>query len=326
MAACRNCQRSGWFLSITSDGVCHDCQNGISLEVANRVRIIKESEEIIGRSKNLNTKVSRAECIIQQIEALSRYEDKGIPTVKPTPSALLKQWQQQRDAIILDDINAVLNEANAKAASSKSDKVKHGAFLRVFSKIMTFRNNLTDPTGLDQVQNEVLRTTLELEERIDNLGSKPVTKASAAPDNTDLSGLNKELVEHSQKGHWALYSATMFRLGNQLRNTGQREEALERYLEACYLNLNGPKNYGIIDDPDLLKQYPSFDPKDGFLPSGVLAEVENAIAALGLTANETKTLFDKVAARLHARLRLPLGCEDAWAKLEAEIFPKETSD
>lgn len=254
-----------------------------------------------------------------------KYEGKGIPTMNPAPSVLLTRWQQQRDAIILDDINATRNIANAKAVSSKSDKVKHRAFIRVFSKIMTFRNNLTDPAVLDQVRNEVLRTTLELEERIKNSGSGPVTKNST-PDNTELSGLNKELTEHSQKGNWALYSSTVFKLGTQLRSMGRWEEALARYLEVCYLNLNGPKNYGVIDDPDLLKEYPPFDPEDGYLLPGVLAEVDNAIAARGLTAKETKTLFHKTAVELQARLKLPLRYEDAWVKLEAEIFPEESSD
>ena len=185
MGTCRNCERSGWFLSITSDGLCHDCQNGINLEVTNRVRIVKESEEIIERSKNLSTKVSRAECIIQRLEGLLRYENKGIPTIKPAPSALLAQWQEKKDVIILDDINAALNVANAKAVSSKSDKLKHRAFIRVFSKIMTFRNKLTDPTVLDRVRDMVLRTTLELEERIKN--SKPgLVKKNSTPDDTEL--------------------------------------------------------------------------------------------------------------------------------------------
>jgi len=58
-------------------------------------------------------------------------------------------------------------------------------------------------------------------------------------------------------------------MANILRKEGKAEHYLMFMLEVCYLDLNGPFNCGGINDPSIRRQYPPFNPKDGFLAPGI---------------------------------------------------------
>ncbi len=139
-------------------------------------------------------------------------------------------------------------------------------------------------------------------------------------DDKDLARLNQELSEHAHDQNWGLYRNTLFQMGELLRGKESFEEALSRYFEVCYLDLNGPKNYGVLSDPDLLEEYPPFEPDEEGLAPGVLDRVDTIIEAIKITAKEAKAIFDISAAKLESLLDLPVSHQDAWAKIEAEIF------
>lgn len=145
-------------------------------------------------------------------------------------------------------------------------------------------------------------------------------------DDKELSRLNQELSEHAREQQWGLYRNTLFQVGELLREKGSFEEALCHYLEVCYLDLNGPKNYGVLSDVDLAEGVRSFDPEGEGLFPGVLDRVDNVMEALGFTAKETKVVFDKASSRLESLLNLPVPHQDAWVKIEAEIFTGQEQD
>lgn len=117
-----------------------------------------------------------------------------------------------------------------------------------------------------------------------------------------------------------LYRNTLFQIGELLQENGSFEEALGRYLEVCYLDINGPKNYGVLSDADLAEGLRPFEPEGEELFPGVLDRVDIVIDALGFTVRETKAVFDKNSPKLESLLNLPVPHQDAWAKIEAEIF------
>lgn len=145
-------------------------------------------------------------------------------------------------------------------------------------------------------------------------------------DDKELNRLNQELLEHARDQHWGLYRNTLFQIGELLREKGSFEEALGRYLEVCYLDLNGPKNHGVLSDADLAEGLRPFEPEGEDLLPGVLDRVDIVIEALGFTAKETKAVFDKTSSKLGSLLNLPLPYQDAWVKIEAEIFSGQEQD
>lgn len=132
--------------------------------------------------------------------------------------------------------------------------------------------------------------------------------------------LNKSLIEQAQHGDWGLYRNTRFEMAEILRKEMKFEHALQTYLEVCYIDLNGPNNTGGINDKEMLKEFPPFDPKQSaFLAPGVVDLVERIMKKLELDKNKIKSIFIKHNSRIENSLRLPLSAEDSWHSLEKEI-------
>jgi hypothetical protein len=134
--------------------------------------------------------------------------------------------------------------------------------------------------------------------------------------------LNEDSITHAGTGNWGLYRNTRFAMGEALRAEGRLREALQMYLEVCYLDLNGPRHRGGIEnDPELAAEYPPFDPKDAFLAPGVLERCRKLAATPQLTPDEVRDHFQKAAAPHSRNLRLPVAPQRAWEQFEAEWIP-----
>lgn len=98
------------------------------------------------------------------------------------------------------------------------------------------------------------------------------------------------------------------------------EQSLTIQLEVCYLDLNGPRNMGERQDPEILRQFPPFDPDlDGLLAPLVIKRVNQLIQLLDFSTEDTKELFENIALKLHENLRLPMSPEEAWQQIDAEL-------
>jgi DNA-directed RNA polymerase subunit RPC12/RpoP len=132
--------------------------------------------------------------------------------------------------------------------------------------------------------------------------------------------LNKQLMEHAKNGDWGLYRNARFQMGEILRGEMKLKDALRAYLEVCYLDLNGPNNTGGMNDPELLKEFPPFDPnRDSFLAPGVIDLIKRIVLKSKLNKDEIKKIFIEHNSRIEKSLRLPLSVEKAWQSLEKEI-------
>lgn len=106
MAQCRLCNRSGFFLSVDSHGLCKNCNFMLAFELIQRVRIISESAQLIENSKKLDTQISRCDVIVTIARELLKYESNGIPTTNPQPSALIQQYNRKKDELVLGTLEA----------------------------------------------------------------------------------------------------------------------------------------------------------------------------------------------------------------------------
>ena len=55
MAKCKCCNKKGFFLRVDESGLCRTCMSIISNEAESRLRVIKESNVIVEKSKNVET-------------------------------------------------------------------------------------------------------------------------------------------------------------------------------------------------------------------------------------------------------------------------------
>lgn len=140
---------------------------------------------------------------------------------------------------------------------------------------------------------------------------------------------NRQLLQHAGNWDWGLYRNTRFDMAELLKKEGRAKkkddrlmDALSTYLEVCYFDLNGADNVGSRkDDPELLREYPPFDPTNyGLVAPTVINSIKKIITELDLEIDEVKKEFITHNNKIKRSLKLlPLQTEDCWYKLEKEI-------
>jgi|GEM_PF-1710381 hypothetical protein len=100
MGQCKYCGKKGFFVSIDKDGLCRNCAPILLMQVQQSIRVIKESEDIINRSKNVDIRISRCDTILIHLKRLIELEQKGISTINISPSKLFQQVTNERDKIL----------------------------------------------------------------------------------------------------------------------------------------------------------------------------------------------------------------------------------
>ena len=92
MAQCKMCGKKGFLLSVSVNGLCKSCDPIVVMDIQQRGRIINDCMNLIDKSKNIDTRLSRCELLIKHAKALLEYEHKEIPTLNPSPSQLLSNY------------------------------------------------------------------------------------------------------------------------------------------------------------------------------------------------------------------------------------------
>lgn len=132
--------------------------------------------------------------------------------------------------------------------------------------------------------------------------------------------LNKNIVEHARQGDWGLYRNDRFAMGELLRKERQFQKALCYYLEVCYLDLNGPNNTGATTDPEILAEFPPFNPNEfADLAPGVIDRILTIKKRLSLEKEAVKVAYFDHCARVAKNLHLPRTLEDSWVLIEREL-------
>lgn len=134
--------------------------------------------------------------------------------------------------------------------------------------------------------------------------------------------LNEDLLNHAKSGQWGLYRNTRFQMAEILKKENKLKDALRTYLEVCYLDLNGPSNTGGRNDPELLKEFPPFDPSEenSFLAPGVIDRIQRIVKKLDAKKGDVRKKFLEHNTRIEKAMRLPVAPTDCWSKIEDEVW------
>lgn len=146
-------------------------------------------------------------------------------------------------------------------------------------------------------------------------------KFGREPSENDIrwSMLNISLMEYAQNFQWGFYRNARLSMGDILKKESKEIQALDAYLEVCYLDVNGPRNCG-TRDPEILREFPPFDPKTAMVTSGVIGYIDKIIANHRITQGQVEQRFIKLANRIGESLNLPVDPESAWQILKREIY------
>jgi len=131
--------------------------------------------------------------------------------------------------------------------------------------------------------------------------------------------LNKELLINAQEFKWGLYRNTRLSMGNLLKFESKDLQALDTYLEVCYIDINGPFNCG-TRNPDLLKRYPPFDQKWSFIAPAVIGYIVEIIDDYHLSQKQVAQRFVNAAEKIFKSLDLPVAPNHAWETFKVSIY------
>ena len=165
MAQCKWCNNSGWFLNVDTNGLCRECQPML-IEVDGRLRVLKDSLKLAEEGKTVRTRLSRCDVAIEHLEYLLEFEEKGIKTIIPYPSSLLKKMRWLRTENIVTEASTITEKAIEKSKLATTAKSKENAVAAGLMKVrdLASSNGLTDDPAIasleDKLRSEIHRVTL----------------------------------------------------------------------------------------------------------------------------------------------------------------------
>ena len=151
------CGRKGFLLSVNANGLCDSCNRIVVLDVQQRGRIIKDCVKLVAKSKNMKTRLSRCDLLVEHARALLKYERKGIQTISPPPSQLLREYTAMRDQIVLEGITTEVEKALTKAEIATTPRTSINEANKALLKIYEGKKELRDHTKLNQMEARVRR-------------------------------------------------------------------------------------------------------------------------------------------------------------------------
>lgn len=122
------------------------------MDIQNRSRIYNDSIRLIEISENPDVVFSRIQLAIENLTALLQYEEKGITTINPAPSDLLKVFKFESGNFFLDSIVKANNLLKVEILNLKSDISKRKHILKFINKIDGYISNVTDIKLLTEIR------------------------------------------------------------------------------------------------------------------------------------------------------------------------------
>jgi len=153
MATCKWCEKSGLFLKLSNNGLCNTCEMIIISEITKKAQHINESSEIIQKSSNTDTIISRFDSIVSILESLQKYEAKGITTLTPPPSkSLEKMSPEERDNHIVYGLEKELEKLKLELLELKTESGRVNKIRKVYTRLQEYRNQMINPKALEEVE------------------------------------------------------------------------------------------------------------------------------------------------------------------------------
>jgi len=155
------CGRKGILLSLSTNGLCKSCNPIVVMDIQQRGRIINDCLKLVIESKNMKTRLSRCDLLLEHAQALLKYENKGIPTISPPPSHLVIEYAAARDEIVLEAVTAEVENALAKAEIAATPRTSINEANKALLKIREARKEVRGQAKLDEIEARIQRFSHE---------------------------------------------------------------------------------------------------------------------------------------------------------------------
>lgn len=122
MGLCKYCHNKGFFLSVNEHGLCKKCALVLQMQIERGIQIIKESESIINKSNNLDTRISRCNLIITHLKSMIELEQRGIATFNQSLSEMLENVTAEKENIILEGTSSSISSDNYSKSKERNSR------------------------------------------------------------------------------------------------------------------------------------------------------------------------------------------------------------
>jgi hypothetical protein len=156
MAQCKFCHKKGIFLSTDEEGLCKNCQPIVYNDLRQRADILENSIDIIEKSKNIDTIISRIDVGLEHLEHLREYQRLGIRTIQPKPSESIEAWKERKREKIKEVLENEFIQARDKSRNAKTISGRVNPFNKVLEKITKYQMQLDDISELEKLEQDVI--------------------------------------------------------------------------------------------------------------------------------------------------------------------------
>jgi hypothetical protein len=149
MATCKVCEKSGWFLSLDTNGMCRNCASVHLPQIVRHCDIVIHSIILVGKSKNAKTKLSRAQVAMQHCRELLPFEARGVPTLTSSPKAVMADLAAIINEIVETQIQEQIYTARRKSLDAHTPTGKLGAYAKAIEVLDGLTGELKDVTKVE---------------------------------------------------------------------------------------------------------------------------------------------------------------------------------
>jgi len=155
MAKCRYCGRSGWFMSVTENGLCTSCNPIIVRDIVQRKKDIARQAKAVNLPGKLENKVQRCDAAIRHLKVLADYERRGIPIRDFSPSSFLQECQQTRERILADGLEKLVSDGLARAEVAMTATAKIAQASHALIRLRDFNDQGARPGLLETLERKL---------------------------------------------------------------------------------------------------------------------------------------------------------------------------
>jgi hypothetical protein len=121
--------------------------------------MINRCKKLIGESKKLDERLSECDNLVEHAEALLEYEKRGIPTIEPSPSELVRTYREGRDDLIVKGAEREAENALAAAEVFANADTKVSRLSKMLLKIQEYKTRLDKAGRLDALEKRMADLT-----------------------------------------------------------------------------------------------------------------------------------------------------------------------
>ncbi|MBI5882599.1 MAG: hypothetical protein HZB91_05795 [Elusimicrobia bacterium] len=163
MEHCKYCGCLGLFFGLDKAGLCANCRHMASLEIGLRCQALRDANRKVETTLNPQSKIAGLDIVVENLQALRKYEERGIPTVEGSPAALLGEARRRQIELILETARSERGDLLAQVEKVADLEAKRRLYSAFLLRITEYRGKLDDPAPLDELRRQIHRAVHQVQ-------------------------------------------------------------------------------------------------------------------------------------------------------------------